>query len=602
MCGIYVTNVKFDKNTVLDKIETIKFRGPNNTGYWSDRTVSMAHLRLSILDLDLRANQPMQYENLHIVYNGEIYNYQSIRNELIELGHSFKTNSDTEVLLIAYSVWGRQVLNKINGMFSFIIYDSINEKLFGARDRLGVKPFFYYWENGDFEICSQLRPLIKKNSKICEDALSSYYDFGYIPSPGTIICGIKKLLPATYLEIDLKKKSINTYKYWDLNRLTPKRIPYTKAKDELHALLKDAIKIRLISDVPIGSFLSGGIDSALVSSIAASFKQSIKTFTIGFNDKQYDESTIATQFANIINSDHHVETCTPENVLEMMPKLLEVYDEPFADSSALPSLLLNYVAQKHVTVALSGDGGDENFLGYINFDRIYRFKFISILPYFVRSILSKIPWENIIPNKALTIKTFLSAKDSNEFALKLFTGYDSLQLKETKWWLKYYNDFRASSNNYLQRAADLNIKLWLENDSNVKVDRASMAFSIEVRSPFLDYRIIEFARQLPTSYRYYKGRKKRIVKDILKEYIPQDVFEQPKRGFSIPLGKWISTDLKADIEVELNDNFLNQLPNLNKNKFREQMRLHFNGTKDYSMNIWKIYVLSKWCKEFDFYQ
>jgi asparagine synthase (glutamine-hydrolysing) len=602
MCGIYLTNIPFGEEEVKSKLESIQFRGPDYTGIQKVGDLIFGHLRLSILDLDVRSHQPMQFEDLTIVFNGEIYNFQEIKKELSDLGYIFNTTGDTEVLLKGYAVWGEDIVPKLNGMFAFAIYNSTKQKIFCSRDRLGVKPFYYSWQGGKFEICSQLRP-IAQNKKINEDAVSMFLDCTYIPSPYTIYQRVHKLAPGNNLEIDLITNKTKVWEYWNLKEVTNAGLSYEEAKEKLHKLLKDAVKIRLQSDVPFGSFLSGGIDSALISSIAAKVsKQPIKTFSIGFEDPKYDESKIAAQFAQIMESVHTETICTPKDILEMLPKLIQVYDEPFGDSSALPSLLLNKVTKQYVTMALSGDGGDESFLGYNHFDWVTKFKLLLKSPFIIRLLLSKLLVFNILGARTGPLKRIFAIKGSADFIAGIFTGYNSLLIKRNAKWFSHYKGFTKWAKDLYQQTADLNIKLWLENDSNVKVDRASMAYSVEVRSPFLDYRIIEFARTLPVSYRYLPGRKKRILKDILKEYIPEEVFNQPKRGFAVPIGQWIRKELREEFESNLSDDFLNQVPNLNVPKFKKMFKDHLDEKGDYSSYVWRVYVLSKWYQEFGFYK
>ena len=599
MCGIYITNIPFKKESIIDKLKSIEFRGPDYLGFESVNEISLGHLRLAILDLDKRSNQPYSFNQFHIVFNGEIYNFEVIKQELIILGHYFETTSDTEVLIKGYSQWGKDLLPRLNGMFAFAIYDSAKNTVFCARDRMGVKPFFYYWKDGKFEICSQLRPLINAQSKVSEQSVSIYLDCGYVPSPYSILEDVFKLPPGNFMEIDLKKNTKTISEYWNLKPVVIRDISYEEAKTELHELLIDAVKIRLHSDVPLGAFLSGGIDSALVSAIASKIsKNPINTFTIGFEDPKFDESKVAKQFSEIIGSNHIETICGPNDALAMLPKLINVYDEPFADSSALPSLLLNSVTKQHVTVALSGDGGDESFIGYWHLLLVEKFKKISFIPFFIRKPLSQFNWYKLFKTRPETIKGIFGAKDENELITRIFTSFDSLQEKQDLRWLDDYKIFKYLAKESLQKAADLNIKLWLENDSNVKVDRASMASAIEVRSPFLDYRIIEFARTLPIKYRFRNGVTKKIIRDILSDYIPEAIFNQPKKGFAIPLGDWIRKELKNEITAALNDDFLVTVPNLNVEKFKKQMSLHMNNKYDYSFSIWKLFVLSKWQQEF----
>ena len=596
-----MTNIPFEKEEVLKKLEAIVYRGPDNTGYSKVGDITMGHLRLSILDLDARSNQPMVLDELHIVFNGEIYNYLEVKQELIGLGHSFNTTSDTEVLLAGYREWGKELLPKINGMFAFCIYNSESHQIFCARDRIGVKPFYYYWKDGEFEICSQLTPIIP-GKKMNKEAISIYLDCRYIPSPYSALEDVFKLPPGCYMEIDLNKRKITTAKYWDLQKVRPRKISYEAAKKEVHDLLKDAVAIRLQSDVPLGSFLSGGIDSALVSSIAAEIsKDPINTFSIGFDNPKFDESKIAEQYATIIKSNHKTTICTAEDVMKLIPKLLEVYDEPFADSSALPSLLLNAVTKQYVTVALSGDGGDESFIGYNYFVSLLKINKILKIPYGLRKLISKMGLLKLAGFNSVGFRNAFTIKSINEFIVHIFTGFSSIQKKPVTNWLKHYSGAMDLAKNFVQKAADFNIKLWLENDSNVKVDRASMAYSVEVRSPFLDYRIIELARTLPIKYRYHKGQRKRILRDILKEYIPERVFNQPKKGFGVPLGSWLQNELKEEVHSILTDDFLNFVPNLNVEDFKAKLKYHMEVKPIYEVHIWKVFIFGKWCEKFGFF-
>jgi len=599
MCGIYLTNIPFEKEKIVQKLRLIEFRGPDNLGFQKINEISLGHLRLSVVDLEERSNQPYHFNNLTVVFNGEIYNYQEIKQELLDKGYRFDTTSDTEVLLKGFAEWGKGVLKRLNGMFAFAVYNREDHTIFCARDRLGVKPFYYYWKDGLFEISSQIRPLINSDSKLSDEAISIYLDCGYIPSPYSVLEHVYKLPPGKYMKIDLDSRLLEINFYWNLSKVEVKDISYEKAQEELHSILIDAVKIRMHADVPLGSFLSGGIDSALVTSIASSISSKpVNTFSIGFEDPAYDESKIAAKYAEILGT-HHTETiCTQQDVLQMLPQLVKVFDEPFADSSALPSLLLNSVTKQYVTVALSGDGGDESFLGYRYFGTIARFNKIRKIPYLIRKLISIIPLNSVLGERAPAFKGLLASKTSDDLAFHVFAGYESLQKKEMRGWKDLYEDYKSWSTSPIQRAADLNIKLWLENDSNVKVDRASMAYSVEVRSPFLDYRIIEYGRSLPISFRFQEGNQKRILKDILKEYIPEEVFNQPKKGFSIPLRDWIRKDLKSEIMKELDDNFLKRVPNLDIKKFKKQLNDHISGKKDYSFNIWKLFILAKWYKEF----
>lgn len=584
------------------KLKAIRFRGPDYLGIEKQDELILGHLRLSILDLNVRSHQPMHFEDLTIVFNGEVYNFKALRNDLESLGYNFNTTGDTEVLLKGYREWGPGVVTRLNGMFAFAIYNSTSKKIFCSRDRLGVKPFYYSWRDGKFEICSQLRPM-SQNKLVDERAISMYLDCGYIPSPFTIYKDVYKLPPGNNLELNLNEQTFEIKEYWNLKSTIETDLSYNEAKEKLHDLLKEAVRIRLNSDVPFGTFLSGGIDSALVSGIAAKISSlPIRTFSIGFEDPKYDESKAAANYAAIIGSKHTETICRPVDILEMIPKLIEVYDEPFSDSSALPSLLLNKITRESVTMALSGDGGDESFFGYNHFRLVAYANKVMFVPSVIRKVLSKLLAFNLLGRRNESYKRILSLGSKYDFITGIFVGYDSLLKKRDFNWLSHYSGYQIWSDNLLQATADLNIKLWLENDSNVKVDRASMAYSVEVRSPFLDYNIIEFARTLPVAFRYDKKRKKKILKDILKEYIPEEVFDLPKKGFAVPLDGWIRNELRQDFEENLTDDFLHMVPNLNVNRFKSMFRQHLRGEYDYSAYIWRLYVLSRWYQEFGFYK
>ena len=594
MCGFLFSNQPQSKNHFLSKLKLIDYRGPDYTGYENVDNLHFGHVRLSILDLDPRSHQPFSYKNLSMIYNGEIYNYLAVKELLVKEGYTFTTESDTEVLLLGYHAWGTNILEKINGMFAFVIYDSNNKNIFGARDRLGVKPLYYTLANDVFEVCSQLNPIAAdKKFTLDDEAISMYLDCKFIPSPYSIYKEIKKLEPGCYFQFSLEEKNFEIKKYWDLKKVTPFSGSYQEAKEELRFLLTDAVNIRLFSDVPLGSFLSGGIDSALVTAFASKLnKEPLNTFTIGFEDKAFDESDVAEQYASILGTNHKTLFCNPKDILNNLPTLLKVYDEPFADNSALPSLLLNSMTKQFVTVALSGDGGDESFLGYYHFESVLKNKWVLGIPYFIRKIGVQI-LKAFYSHDSRIIRA-LSIKGKHEFLERIFSRMGLLLLKKRNGWLRRYDGYSTLSSNLIQQAADLNIKLWLDGDSNVKVDRASMAYAVEVRSPFLDYRIVEFARTLPVEYRIKLGNKKRILKDLLADYLPPSLFDLPKKGFSMPLEDWLRTELRKDVLSSINDEFLEKVPNLNVAYCKKILDEHMNNGKDYTESIWKLYILAKW--------
>ena len=594
MCGIYLTNLTYSEKTIQEKLDRIHYRGPDHQGYTQVNKTKLGHNRLSIIDLDPRSHQPMEILGHSIVFNGEMYNYLDVKQQLEKEGISFHTSSDTEVLLKGYVAWGEKILDHINGMFAFAIYNEKDNHVFVARDRLGVKPVYYSWNNGKLELASQLSSLTS-NGELDHEAIQMYLCMGYIPTPKSIYKDICKLPAGSYARFDLDKSTKSITSYWELQEVKTRNIPYLQAKQELKALLQDAVKIRLQSDVAYGSFLSGGIDSALVSSMAnEALSEPLKTFTIGFVEKNYDESDIAQQFADHIGSDHRITMCKSTDLLTLLDDFFKVYDEPFADSSALPSLLLNKATKPYATVVLSGDGGDESFLGYNHFEWLIKVSLIYKFPYLLRKIIQKLFPFNWLGKRGESIKNIVGYKSLSKFIQHIFTGFDPITLDKRKPWFKLYQKYLQLASVPLQKAADLNIRLWLEGDSNVKVDRASMRYSVEVRSPFLDYRVVEFARSLPVKYRYNGNIRKRILRDILTDYIPEKMFDQPKKGFAVPLASWIREELKEEITTYLKPEMLKDIPCLDHQKMEHLIQKHFTGKADYSSYIWRVYVLSKW--------
>ena len=484
-------------------------------------------------------------------------------------------------------------------MFAFAIYNAKDNQVFVARDRLGVKPLYYSWNKGKLELASQLSPLTT-SGELDEESVKMYLNTGYIPTPKSIYMDIRKLPAGSYAQFDLNQSSNSITSYWELEEVKTRNIPYDQAKQEFKALLQDAVKIRLQSDVSYGSFLSGGIDSALVSSMAnEALSEPLKTFTIGFEEKKYDESEVAQQFADQIGSDHRITTCKSMDLLALIDDFFKVYDEPFADSSALPSLLLNKVTKPHATVVLSGDGGDESFLGYNHFAWLKKATLAYRIPYFVRKIMNALFPFQWLGKRGESIKNIFGYKNLSKFIQHIFTGFDPITLDKRQSWFTPYQKYLRLTTVPLQKAADLNIRLWLEGDSNVKVDRASMAYSVEVRSPFLDYRVVEYARSLPVHYRYKDKIRKRILRDILAEYIPEKIFDQPKKGFAVPLASWIRGPLKEEIINQFSSDTFYKIPNLDTQKMLRYLNIHFENKADYSMYIWRVYVLLAWIRKND---
>ncbi|MBN4047027.1 asparagine synthase (glutamine-hydrolyzing) [bacterium AH-315-P13] len=606
MCGIYGTTLPYNENQIHKKLERTAFRGPDKMGweiYKSDKhVVSFGHNRLSIIDLDPRSNQPLTYYNdIHIVFNGEIYNFKEIKENLLKKGYKFNTTSDTEVMCAAYLEYGEDCVSHFNGMFAFVIYDVKKQLLFGARDRLGQKPFYYYHNGKDFEFASQISSiqLYNNNLTISSKSINYYLAWGNVPDPHSIFNEIKKLKAGYSFSYDINSGDFSTKQYWDIDFQAKTKFSgsFQDAKIQLDELLFDAVKGRLFADVPVGVFLSGGVDSSIISAIAQKASSSkIKTFSVKFNEKGFDESEYAQQVADHLQTDHHVIECNYNEGIDLIQNFSHYYDEPFADSSAIPSMLLAKYTRQQVTVALSGDAGDESFIGYHRYDWIRRANIAMKFPFVLRKMFASIL--HLSPNyRYKIIADVLNLKDVNTAYLHAMTG------TSTAWYNKD-NIFSLDETKYLfhknknlfERVSDFDLKTYLNWDINTKVDRATMAYSLEARAPLQDYRIVEFARSLPTDYKYHKGTMKHILKELLYDYVPKHIFNRPKAGFAMPFADWFRNDLKDYVLEELNDEGLNLIPGIDKDKIKEMIDEHMKGTWNRYSLIWSLLVLIQWLK------
>ncbi len=609
MCGIYGSTLHYDTDQIKAKLKRTAFRGPDQMGYavfesFDGGPVVFGHNRLSIIDLDPRSNQPFTYgKDVHLVFNGEIYNFKKVKEKLLQKGYSFKTTSDTEVICAAYKEYGTACVDEFVGMFAFVIYDKRKEILFGARDRMGQKPLYYYHNGKDFEFASQLSSIALYNDKlsISNESISYYLFWGAVPDPHSVFNEIKKLEPGNCFEFDLRNGEFKSWEYWNIDyegRHCYERT-YEEAVSELEDLLLDSVSIRLFADVPVGVFLSGGIDSSLIAAIATqSTEEKIKTFSVKFNEKGFDESKYAGQVAETLNTDHNVINCNYEEGLDLIENFCEFYDEPFSDSSAIPSMLLAKHTKRQVTVALSGDGGDESFLGYHRYMPDKRSKAYKV-PYGIRKGISNmLKLSNNkrfkMASKSLALKSFehmylnrMTQMDKNW----IDTDFDALNVKEAKYLFH-------SKKNILERLSDFDLKTYLNWDINTKVDRATMAFSLEARAPLMDHRIVEFARSLPTHYKYEGSNQKRILKDILYKHVPRTIFERPKAGFTMPFGEWFKGELKDYVLAELNPNQLKDIPNINRKRVSEMIQEHLTGQWNHYHTIWKLLILKQWLNNF----
>lgn len=599
MCGIFGSTVIHNKKIINEKLNVSNYRGPDNSSYdiISDKLI-FGHNRLSIFDLEERSNQPFFYESIAIVFNGEIYNFIALKNELIKKGYVFSTTSDTEVICALYLEYKEECLQYLNGMFSFVIYDKEKDVLFGARDRLGQKPFFYYLKDNVFEFSSNLKQIeINNHLEIDSNTCKDYFYYGYFLDPDTPYKNVYKLMPGTYFTYDLKDKTFCLKKYWSMNDVkTNKQFDYKTAKQELKNLLLDSTKIRLQADVPVGLFLSGGVDSSLITSLAKENKKDVNTYSIKFNEKKFDESNESKKIANYLGTNHNTFTCDLNSAKDLILNFYDYYDEPFADVSALPSMLLSKYVSNNVTVALTGDGADELFLGYSRYKWMNDISSFYKIPHSVRNIISYMV--SLIPNyKIKMLAKGISYKNESDLYLSLMTTFKTNYMKskiskdkieECLWYFSEYN--------FLESPSMYDVRSYLNSDINTKVDRASMAFSLETRSPFMDYRVAEFSKILPTSYKFRESKLKYILKDILSDYIPLELFDRPKKGFGVPIKEWLQKDLK-ELTFDCYEYFKQlKLEFIDYEKYECLIKEFYSRKANHSVEIWRMIMFVLWFK------
>ena len=628
MCGIvgYIDyNRDSNKSILHEMTETLFHRGPDGSGLEVISTdnfqIGLGHRRLSIIDLSEGGKQPMICDDHWITFNGEIYNYKEIKSELIEKGHQFKANSDTEVILHAYQEWGIACINKFLGMFAFVLYDIKNELAYCVRDRAGVKPFFYYWKNGIFLFASELKAFHqhpKFEKEINLDAVAAFMQFGNVPGSHTIFNDCEKLQPGHYLEFNLEKKQYSTIKYWDVydSYNKPKlKIDFEEAKTETEKILISAAEYRMVADVPIGVFLSGGYDSACLTALLQSNKtEKLKTYTIAVPEIGLNEAPYAKAVANYLGTEHKEFTCTSKDALDLIDELPYYYDEPFADSSAIPTTLVCKMAKKEVTVALSADAGDEVFAGYNRYDYMMKFgSKIKNTPSIFRKPIAgtmnlikadSIPYFNKkynFHNRYEKLKSLLKDASDGNLMMSLSRQFNDEELN--KLFVKSIHNLTTRYTNVdleneyytsLSYMLAIDYQTYLVDDILQKVDRASMTASLEAREPYLDHRLIEWAAQLPDSFKYYKGEKKHILKEITHKYIPKKMMERPKMGFAIPIEKWMMNELKEKISFYLETKRIEKQGIFNHQTVNMYVSKFMNGKKEYGVKIWYLLMFQMW--------
>lgn len=616
MCGIAGIWQK-DKQTVssdlLVRMRDIMYsRGPDDAGIWLDNSVGFAHRRLSVIDLSPLGHQPMIDEETGavITYNGEVYNYKEIREELKKYGIKFKSQNDAEVVLKAYRRWGRLCVNKFIGMFSFAIWDPRLRGIYMARDRMGIKPLYYYFNDRVFMFASRLGVLMSHPlcpHDIDSEALGLYLDMGFVPAPWSILRGVKKLKPGHTLWVD--EKGLTESCYWSVDNInidtSLDRIPESELIDRLDNLLRKAVKSHLVSDVPIGVFLSGGIDSSVVTALMCQYSQtSPKTFTIGFEEKPHDESGFAQRIAQHLGTSHNTKIMRSNDLLSLLYDNTLYYDEPLADSSSLPTMMISRFAREHVTVCLSGDGGDELFGGYHQYLILLYLQRFYHVPYLLRSIIGKC-MTKINNHKFALIGQCFSQRDiSSSFAFmrSLSKGHDRKLLFPDE--VLNINDlFRERSARFpnldkVSKSSRLDVVYYLADDILQKVDVASMSASLEARVPILDHRVVEFAQSLPIKYKIRGLNSKWLLKKVLSKYVPPKLFNRPKRGFVAPIHRWFRNELKDMVQDELSVSRVKQFGYLEPAGVKRLLDLHLSNKQDTHQMLWAILSLLRWDEHF----
>jgi asparagine synthase (glutamine-hydrolysing) len=620
MCGIFGFSAKgITEQQLISATDKLILRGPDAAGYFYKSSVGLGHRRLSIIDLST-GEQPMFSKDraIVIVFNGEIYNFKNIKKELKSEGVQFNTQSDTEVIIQAYQTWGiDKCLEKLEGMFAFALWDEKLQKTILVRDRFGEKPLFYTQNENGFFFASELKALndFYDRKKLSKTALNLFFSLTYIPAPYTIYENVFKVQAGCYLTIDMDGNFKST-QYYDFesissnNQLHQLR-NYEEAKMELRTRLFDSIKERMISDVPLGSFLSGGIDSSVVSAIMAKLSlQPIKTFSIGFKEKEYDESERAALVAKHIGADHTLFIVGHKDLLEIVDETLSYFDEPFGDSSAIPSMMVAKKAKEKVTVVLTGDCADEFFGGYDKYLGKHYADQYNKYPKPLRQLFEKII--GIIPHTSTTNQILRKVKKvvhsaglspDQRYASLSSLGYTELQKKEllqpefqensNAIILKYFSDLKGDE---LSKTFYSDAKLVLEGDMLAKVDRACMLNSLEARVPFLDSKIAEFSTRLPHEFKIDRTNKKKIIKDTFRDLVPVETMAFSKKGFGIPIRLWFQNELKEELNSLLSKQIIEDQGIFNFEMIEKLKLEHFANKENHASKLWLLFTFQKWYK------
>jgi asparagine synthase (glutamine-hydrolysing) len=542
MCGINGFNF-INKKILTQMNDSISHRGPDASGEFSDpkNKISLGQRRLSIIDLSENGAQPMTYEHqkkvVTITFNGEIYNFQEIKDELISLGYKFKSTSDTEVILASYLEWGKGCVKKFNGMWAFCIFDPQKKILFLSRDRVGKKPLYYYLKDGKFIFSSEIKGILqhKLNLELNKDAIDLYFSLGFIPAPYSIYKNVEKMEQRQSIIFDLKKKTLEKEFYYEWPKFSPVNNK-AKLKKEFDDLMTDSVRLRMIADVPLGAFLSGGLDSSTIVNYAKKMNKNINTYSIGFDGK-LDETPRIDILKKHFNTKHHHKYFRENDFQAMLKDIFYYYDEPFSDYSMFPTRMLSKFAKEKLTVSLSGDGGDEIFGGYPRYKMAYQMEILRKLPRFIRKLLMFIPISKLKEGLRLSLlprNTFYSEARENYYKPKITKKILSEKLKEC---------LLKTNGNLTEAVRLMDIEFYtLPDNFLAKVDRASMINALEVRCPFLDYRLVEYSMKLPTKYKVSLFKEKTFFREIISKFLPKEIINKKKQGFTPPIGEWMQKE------------------------------------------------------------
>jgi asparagine synthase (glutamine-hydrolysing) len=607
--------------TTLRKMgDAIAHRGPDASGEYLDSEIGLCHRRLSIIDLSTAGNQPMFSSdgNLVIVFNGEIYNFLDLRKELLESGYRFRTKTDTEVILALYEREGSDMLSKLNGMFAIALWDKRAKSLFLARDRIGKKPLYYYDDGNNFIFGSEIKALLATsvvNKRIRQDALYDYFAYQYIPDPKTIYQNLYKLEPGHWIRVT--RHGVEKKKYWDVSFGEIRADSESELKDQLYEIIGDCVKRRMISDVPLGAFLSGGVDSsAVVGLMAEQSNGPVTTCSIGFDSKLLDEVEFARIVARKFETSHH-EFVVHDNMEEHLPGIAGFFDEPFADESLVPTYFVSKLARQKVTVALAGDGGDEVFSGYEKYsvDR-YENRLRRFFPRGLRNSLYK-PLSNLLyehggktARRGSSLLDSLSASPAYGFYLS------NAQFNDRLWSAVINEDLRkaigdyhpsivttdfydqADTEDHLSKILYADMKTYLPGDILVKVDRMSMANSLEVRAPLLDYKLVEFAAGIPSRLKFRGREKKYILKESMKRLLPNEILYRRKMGFSVPLDEWFRGGIRNYAQKQIFDSHGGISDFFNLEVVRKIWDQHQSGSHNHSVQLLSFLMFQLWWKRY----